>query len=187
MRADILFPALGLLLAALGYPLARRRVRPNRWYGLRVPATFASERVWFEANAVAGRDLILLGSAVGIAGLLLPLAGSGSRPTQWPAAGVSVWPCSSTACRTAIIMTSSSVPAIVRVQFRSLGGMRRQSIILRVEGDMSTSMVAATMVGMRRGRQRAPADPPGCFGRGIYYRDRAASPQAGMSEFVASP
>jgi uncharacterized membrane protein len=75
MSAEILFPALGLLLAALGYPLARRRVRPNRWYGLRVPATFASERVWFEANAVAGRDLMLLGSAVGIAGLLLPLAG----------------------------------------------------------------------------------------------------------------
>jgi uncharacterized membrane protein len=75
MSADILFPMLGLLLVALGYPLARRRVRPNRWYGLRVPATFASERVWFEANAVAGRDLMLLGSAVGIAGLVLPLAG----------------------------------------------------------------------------------------------------------------
>jgi uncharacterized membrane protein len=75
MSAEILFPALGLLLAALGYPLARRRVRPNRWYGLRVPATFASERVWFEANAAAGRDIMLLGSAVGIAGLLLPLAG----------------------------------------------------------------------------------------------------------------
>jgi uncharacterized membrane protein len=75
MSAEILFPVLGLLLVALGYPLARRRVRPNRWYGLRVPATFASERVWFEANAVAGRDLMVLGSAVGMAGLLLPLAG----------------------------------------------------------------------------------------------------------------
>jgi uncharacterized membrane protein len=75
LRADILFPALGLLLAAVGYPLARRRIRPNRWYGLRVPATFASERIWFEVNAAAGRDLMLLGAAVGIAGLLLPLAG----------------------------------------------------------------------------------------------------------------
>jgi uncharacterized membrane protein len=75
MSADILFPAVGLLLAALGYPLARRRVRPNRWYGLRVPATFASERIWFDANAVAGRDMMVLGSAVGIAGLLLPVMG----------------------------------------------------------------------------------------------------------------
>ena len=75
MSADLLFPALGLLLVALGWPLARRRVRPNRWYGLRVPATFASERIWYEANAVLGRDMMLLGSAVGIAGLLLPLVG----------------------------------------------------------------------------------------------------------------
>lgn len=75
MTPDFLFPALGLLLVALGWPLARRRVRPNRWYGLRVPATFASERIWYEANAVAGRDMMLLGSVVGIAGLVLPLAG----------------------------------------------------------------------------------------------------------------
>jgi uncharacterized membrane protein len=71
----LLFPAVGLLLVGLGWPLVRRRVRPNRWYGLRVPATFASERIWYEANAVAGRDMMLLGSVVGLAGLLLPLAG----------------------------------------------------------------------------------------------------------------
>jgi uncharacterized membrane protein len=75
MPPDFLFPALGLLLVALGWPLSRRRVRPNRWYGLRVPATLASERVWYEANAVAGRDMMLIGATVGIAGLVLPLAG----------------------------------------------------------------------------------------------------------------
>jgi hypothetical protein len=38
---QVLFPVLGLLLLVLGWPLAARRVRRNRWYGLRVPATFA--------------------------------------------------------------------------------------------------------------------------------------------------
>ena len=66
---------MGLLLIALGWPLARRRIKPNRWYGLRVPATFADERVWYEANATAGRDMMLVGSAVGAAGLLLPVLG----------------------------------------------------------------------------------------------------------------
>ena len=33
----ILFAVLGCLLVGIGWPLARRRVGPNRWYGLRVP------------------------------------------------------------------------------------------------------------------------------------------------------
>ena len=32
-RFTLLFPAVGLLLALLGWPLAIRRVGPNRWYG----------------------------------------------------------------------------------------------------------------------------------------------------------
>lgn len=75
MTPALMFPAIGLLLIALGWPLAKRRVRPNRWYGLRLPATFADERVWYETNAVAGRDMMLVGSAVGAAALLLPLTG----------------------------------------------------------------------------------------------------------------
>ena len=69
---QVLFPALGLLLAVLGWPLAARLVPLNRWYGLRVPATLADERVWYDANAVAGRDMVLLGGAVAIMGLALP-------------------------------------------------------------------------------------------------------------------
>jgi hypothetical protein len=56
MVPELLFPVLGLLLVVLGWPMAARRVRPNRWYGLRVPATFADEQVWYDANAVAGRE-----------------------------------------------------------------------------------------------------------------------------------
>lgn len=66
------FPVLGLLLIALGWPLAARRVRPNRWYGLRLPATFAQEQVWYDANAVAGRDLMLLGAVLVLLAVGLP-------------------------------------------------------------------------------------------------------------------
>jgi SdpI/YhfL family protein len=81
MPPTLLFPALGLLLAALGWPMATRLVRPNRWYGLRVPATFADERVWYEANAVAGRDMIILGAVLGVVGLVLPHVGNVSPST----------------------------------------------------------------------------------------------------------
>jgi uncharacterized membrane protein len=72
MSPELLFPFVGLLLIALGWPLATRRVRPNRWYGLRVPATFADETVWYDANAVAGRDVMALGTLVVAVALVLP-------------------------------------------------------------------------------------------------------------------
>lgn len=72
MPPSLMFPILGLLLIALGWPMAARRVRPNRWYGLRVPATFADEQVWYEANAVAGRDMMVLGSTIVVAAVVLP-------------------------------------------------------------------------------------------------------------------
>jgi len=67
------FAALGLLLVVLGWPMATGRVRPNRWYGFRVPATFADEGVWYEANARAGRDTMALGVLVLVLALVLPL------------------------------------------------------------------------------------------------------------------
>jgi hypothetical protein len=76
MSPEVLFPVLGLLLVLLGWPMAMRRVRPNRWFGLRVPATFADETVWYDANAVTGRDMMALGALVVAIALMLPhLAG----------------------------------------------------------------------------------------------------------------
>ena len=72
MSPHLMFPLLALLLITLGWPLAARRVRPNRWYGLRVPATFADETVWYDANAVAGRDMVGLGLLVLAIALVLP-------------------------------------------------------------------------------------------------------------------
>jgi len=72
MVPELLFPALGVLLVALGWPIATRRVRPNHWYGLRVPATFADTHVWYEANAVTGRDTMVLGAVLVAVSLALP-------------------------------------------------------------------------------------------------------------------
>ena len=72
MIPELLFPVVGGLFALLGWPLAARRIGPNRWYGLRVPATFADRQVWFDANALAGRDMIVLGVILAAVSLLLP-------------------------------------------------------------------------------------------------------------------
>jgi uncharacterized membrane protein len=68
-----LFTAVGVLLLGLSIPLVRRRVKPNALYGLRVPATFADEWVWYEANARSGRDLMVLGVVQIALALLLAL------------------------------------------------------------------------------------------------------------------
>jgi uncharacterized membrane protein len=75
------FIATGVILVLVAVPMIRRRVPPNRLYGLRVSATYADEWVWYEANAASGRDMLLLGVlqlAVAIVGLLflrqLPIA-----------------------------------------------------------------------------------------------------------------
>ena len=81
MSPQLLFPLLGLVLIMLGWPLAARRVRPNRWYGLRVPATFADETVWYDANAVTGRDMVGLGILVLSIALVLPHLGELRRET----------------------------------------------------------------------------------------------------------
>jgi len=53
--------AAGVLLIMAGIPLYLRRVPPNPVYGVRFRAT-RDERVWYEINARAGRDLVLLGA-----------------------------------------------------------------------------------------------------------------------------
>jgi uncharacterized membrane protein len=57
------FALAGTVMCVLAVPLMRRRIKPNGLYGLRVPATFADEWVWYEANARSGRELFALGSS----------------------------------------------------------------------------------------------------------------------------
>ncbi len=49
---------------AAAVPLIQRKVKMNQWYGVRIPATFASEEVWFDVNRYAGRLLLFWGFAI---------------------------------------------------------------------------------------------------------------------------
>jgi uncharacterized membrane protein len=57
----ISFAGLGLFLIALCIPLAMQKVKPNGLYGFRTPKTLSNEKIWYEANRVAGIDLSLAG------------------------------------------------------------------------------------------------------------------------------
>jgi uncharacterized membrane protein len=71
MSLHVVLPvATGIVLILIALPLLLRWIGPNRLYGLRVPATFADEWVWYEANAKSGRDMVI----VGITLIILPFA-----------------------------------------------------------------------------------------------------------------
>jgi uncharacterized membrane protein len=54
----------GLALLAAGVPLFRGWIPRNRWSGFRVPKTLSNDRIWYEANRVAGRNLMIAGAVV---------------------------------------------------------------------------------------------------------------------------
>ena len=64
--------ALGPVLIVLCLPLVFRLVPPNRIYGFRVPAVYLNKRIWYDANALAGKHFIALGIAMVILEFLLP-------------------------------------------------------------------------------------------------------------------
>jgi uncharacterized membrane protein len=71
----ILFLLSGLVFIGISLPLIQRRVRPNPWYGLRVPKTLHDERIWYAANEFSGRMLFVAGLFIaGCALLFAPLA-----------------------------------------------------------------------------------------------------------------
>ncbi|MBX7110387.1 MAG: SdpI family protein [Dehalococcoidia bacterium] len=81
----------GVLSMALGWGMLY--VRPNHFYGVRTPATYADRRVWRDANRQSGKGLIALGGAVSLfSSLLLAVPGA-----PWPLAvfallaGTAVW------------------------------------------------------------------------------------------------
>ena len=65
----------GLGLIAIAVPMLLRRVPPNPLYGLRVPATYQDEQVWYDANAASARDLIALGVVQVLLALVPPALG----------------------------------------------------------------------------------------------------------------
>ncbi|HNR89875.1 MAG TPA: SdpI family protein [Spirochaetota bacterium] len=61
----------GVLEIALGFPLFKGKVKPNGIYGFRTPTTLASEKVWYAANRLVGKDLVICGATLAVGSSLL--------------------------------------------------------------------------------------------------------------------
>ena len=66
--------AIGPVLLVLSIPLMFRWVPRNYVYGFRVAATLADRSVWYDANALMGRNTFLLGVVLVLLELSLPIA-----------------------------------------------------------------------------------------------------------------
>lgn len=57
----IAYTGLCLFLMATAIPLIQRRIKPNRWYGVRLPRTIKNPPLWYEINAYGGKVLFICG------------------------------------------------------------------------------------------------------------------------------
>ena len=66
-----IYVLVGLLFAALGRPLMRRKIGPNALYGYRVGKTLNDPKVWYDANEYCGRCLFRYGVTLVVCGVVL--------------------------------------------------------------------------------------------------------------------
>jgi uncharacterized membrane protein len=66
-----IYVLLGLLFAAVGRPLMRRKIGPNSAYGYRVGKTLNDPNVWYDANEYCGRCFFWYGVTIALSGLVL--------------------------------------------------------------------------------------------------------------------
>lgn len=69
---SIMMVTSGIVMAGAAGPMVERSIPPNGLYGLRVRATRADERVWYDANEASGRDLQRLAGAQVVLGGTVP-------------------------------------------------------------------------------------------------------------------
>ena len=62
---------LGGLFIGIAAPLIQGRVKPNPWYGFRVPKTMSDPDTWYAVNAYFGRRFAVAGLLTAVAGLAL--------------------------------------------------------------------------------------------------------------------
>ncbi|MEQ4763191.1 SdpI family protein [Klebsiella aerogenes] len=48
-----------LFLFIIAIPLARQKVKPNRWYGVRTSLILNHPKIWFQANRIYGLSMII--------------------------------------------------------------------------------------------------------------------------------
>jgi uncharacterized membrane protein len=60
MNDIFLFLSVGMLvLMAVAIPLARQRIKPNRFYGVRTALTLRDDTAWYRANRLFGKVMLL--------------------------------------------------------------------------------------------------------------------------------
>src|SRR5258706_252319 len=70
----LMFVLAGGMFVGISLPLIQKRIKPNLWYGFRVPKTLNNLDIWYAANAYMARRMILVGVlTVAAAVLLTPL------------------------------------------------------------------------------------------------------------------
>lgn len=64
------------LIIVLAVPLVQRKIKRNRWYGIRIKKAFESDDNWYQINAYAGKRFVLWAlvlAGIGIVTFFLPL------------------------------------------------------------------------------------------------------------------
>lgn len=76
---------------AVSVPLIQRRVRRNRWYGVRIRAAFEPDEAWFDINRYGGRLLLVWGNVLAATGIVGGFLGEKDWISyDWTALGITV-------------------------------------------------------------------------------------------------
>ena len=78
----IVLLAVSVLNVVIARPLIQRKIGPNPWFGIRIPAAFVSKENWYSINEYGGRLLRTTGILIGLVGLAGLFC---YRPIWWPA------------------------------------------------------------------------------------------------------
>lgn len=70
-----------LILMLIAIPLARQRIKPNRFYGVRTARTLRDEPTWYRANRRFGVAMLVCGVAFFLLSALLGSWRGASSPT----------------------------------------------------------------------------------------------------------
>ncbi len=60
----------GLFIIAICIPLVKRKVKMNRWFGMRLPKSYTSEENWYKINEYGGRQFIYWSIPLALSGVM---------------------------------------------------------------------------------------------------------------------
>ena len=78
ITAGLLNVFIGFLIILFCIPLVKRKIKMNKWYGIRISKSFKSEENWYKINEYGGKIFIywsILIVLMGIISLFLPALG----------------------------------------------------------------------------------------------------------------